>query len=562
MECEDRGTGSCYGADQTHLGKLSDGDFFFSGYLLAGNRLLTESRAAAFFGDLLNRKNLFQVLAELNGSYVYIVREGERLHFGVDHFGGRNLFYQLEPEFRIYENPYLEAGDLSYSDEAFCCLLSSGYTIGDETLFCRVRECASGVAYAYDLRSGRLSSKVWFKYNPRDCVEADSAEIEKLLLNSLPEKVGSYLLPLSGGLDSRTLLAVALKKRLPLRAFSYGLAEGKDLRTGVQICREMKIDHATYPTTEEARKVYFDARGFRQMVEAINKGRSLPEESDWIAMNQLQERQGVICPGHTGDWLTGGHIDARLYSLRSIDELVAYLLDVHFGLTALSDGEFRSLLKTKIKQSLEEILSDNGGDLVASAERWNLEHRQRKYIINSADKYRHLGLTHYLPFYDRFLMDYFRQLKTEFKLGQRGYVSALRERLFTAELGKLRTIANTRMDLGKERGFREESLVQKVHRLIRMADLQKRRKRLFPGQLKGYDDAVVLLSDRSAGDFLRQRLRAAFPMLPNCADQLRGQRCHQAARHVDWILEQRVCQMNVNGLFMCAFLPFILKVSD
>ena len=562
MECEDRGIRSCFSADQTHLGKLADGDFFFSGYLLAGNRLLTENRAAAFFGELMTRKNLFQVLEKLNGSYLYVVKEGELLHFGVDHFGGRNLFYQLEPELRIYENPYLEAVDLSYADEAFCCLLSAGYTTGDETLFCQVRECASGVTYTYDLCSGRLSSKSWYKYNPRDCLEADSTEIERLLLNSLPEKVASYLLPLSGGLDSRTLLAIALKKKLPVQAFSYGRAEGKDLRIGVQICREMKIDHAIYPTTEEARRAYFDASGFQQMVEAINKGRSLPEESDWIAMNQLGERQGVICPGHTGDWLSGGHIDARLYSLRSIDELVAYLLDVHFGLTALSDGEFQSLLEMKIKQSLEEILNDNGGDLVASAERWNLEHRQRKYIINSADKYRYLGLIHYLPFYDRFLMDYFRQLKREFKLGQRGYASALRERLFTAELEKLGTIANTRMDPGEERRFRVESLVQKMHRLIRTVDLQKRRKRLFPGQLKGYEDPAVLLSARSVDDFLRQKMRAAFPTLPNCAEQLRGQRCYQAARHVDWILGQRVCQMNVNGLFMCAFLPFILKVSD
>ena len=101
-----------------------------------------------------------------------------------------------------------------------------------------------------------------------------------------------------------------------------------------------------------------------------------------------------------------------------------------------------------------------------------------------------------------------------------------------------------------------------MHRLIRTVDLQKRRKRLFPGQLKGYEDPAVLLSARSVDDFLRQKMRAAFPTLPNCADQLRGQRCYQAARHVDWILGQRVCQMNVNGLFMCAFLPFILKVSD
>ena len=70
-----------------------------------------------------------------------------------------------------------------------------------------------------------------------------------------------------------------------------------------------------------------------------------------------------------------------------------------------------------------------------------------------------------------------------------------------------------------------------------------------------------MLSPRDKASFLRQKVDEAFPLLHPCVDQLRGLGCQESARHVSWILRQQVSQMNPVGLFVCAFLPYLLEVE-
>ena len=554
-----------------HLGKANQSDletrgYIFEGYLVVADRLLLGKEAADFLGQRLRGNDISQVLEELNGSYFYIIKNNNLISFGVDHFGGGSLFYQLEPNFNIYDDPCGRVPNPSYSDEAFCCLLASGYTTGDETVYTHVRECASGVLYQYDLTTKSLCTKTWFKYNPRSLYEADPAVLEAAFFKFLPQLShpdAFYFLPLSGGLDSRTILAVALKKKLPIRAFTYGLRTERDFLIAKRVCSELDIQHATYPITWSARDRYFDDAGFEEMVRSTYKGRSLPEEFDWLAMNHVARGNFVVCPGHTGDWLTGGHIDRRLLKIKSVEQLVHYIFVKHFSLTATSNRNFQNLIKNKIQQSLEEILTDNKGELVACAERWNLEHRQKKYIVNSVCKYNYMGFYAYLPFYEKGIMECFMNLKMEYKIHQYGYANVLKNRLFVGDLEKLKTIENTRISLQNElvNHFGHESLVGMMHQLAQTFDYKKYRKRIFKSSLKGYENPAAILSSNSTSDFLQQKVKEAFPLLNRCPSQLRDYRCHEASQHVEWVLEQRVAQMNVAGLYVCAFMPYILEAE-
>lgn len=544
---------------------LEGAGYLFDGYLVADDALLVGPEASGHFGLVLARHGIEGALDRLNGSYRYVVKQEGWVWFGIDHFGGAALFYQLDPVLSLFDDPSARVRNPDYSDAAVCCLLASGFTLDDETIYSGIRECGSGVLYAFETATGQLSQRTWFKFNLHPQGDCDPDELEAALMRSLPRlapREGSYLLPLSGGLDSRTILALALKRRQPLEAFTYGVPAARDHAIPGRICAELGLRHTTIPTTRAEGEVWFESADMREMVKAMHLGRSLPEESDWRPMARLAPRPFVVCPGHGGDWLTGSFIDARLLHTRTLECLVEYLLDFHCSLTAISSPGFAELLRERIRRSLAAIAPDCGEDPLACAERWNLEHRQRKYIVNSARKYRYLGMHMYLPFFDRNLMALFMDLKTRHRTRQRAYVGFLGARLYTGRLAALRRIDNTRWDLDvdpPEMG--RPSTREVLHQRLREIDRRKYRKRFFVSYMEGYEDAAAMLSSRDKACFLRQKVDEAFPLLHPCVEQLRGLGCEESARHVSWTLRQQVSQMNPVGLFICAFLPYLLEVE-
>ena len=212
------------GLGRVRLGDAREGDlegagYLFDGYLVADDSLLVGPEASDHFGHVLARHGIDGALDRLNGSYRYVVKQEGRVWFGIDHFGGAALFYQRGPELSLFDDPSAHVRDREYSDAAVCCLLASGFTIDDETIYSGIRECSSGVLYEFEIPTGQLRQRTWFKFNLRPEGDCDPDEMEAALLRSLPRlapREGSYLLPLSGGLDSRTLLALALKRGQPL----------------------------------------------------------------------------------------------------------------------------------------------------------------------------------------------------------------------------------------------------------------------------------------------------------------------------------------------------------
>lgn len=544
---------------------LEGAGYLFDGYLVADDALLVGAEASDHFGLVLARHGIDAALDRLNGCYRYVVKQEGRVWFGIDHFGGAALFYQLAPELSLFDDPSAHVRNPDYSDAAVCCLLASGFTLDDETIYTGIRECGSGVLYEFETATGQLRQRTWFKFNLHPRSDCDPDELEAALLRSLPRlapREGSYLLPLSGGLDSRTILALALKRGQPLEALTYGVPGAMDSSIPGRICAELGLRHTTMPTANAEGKAWFESADMREMVKAMHLGRSLPEESDWRPMARLGPGPFVVCPGHGGDWLTGSFIDARLLHTRTLEGLVEYLLDFHCSLTAISSPGFAELLRERIRRSLAAIAPDCGEDLLACAERWNLEHRQRKYIVNSARKYRYLGMHTYLPFFDRNLMSLFMNLKTRHRTRQRAYVGFLGGRLYTGCLAALRRIDNTRWDFDADLpGMRRPSPREVLHQRLRELDRRKYRKRFLVSSMEGYDDAAAMLSPRDKASFLRQKVDEAFPLLHPCVEHLRGLGCQESARHVSWILRQQVSQMNPVGLFVCAFLPYLLEVE-
>lgn len=533
----------------------------FRGYLRVDDRLLIQKSAQDHFHEQLKKKSLPDLLENLNGGFFFIVKNGPRIAFGIDHYGGRNLFYRLTPGFALFDDPTQYDHRPGFSDEAFCCLLSAGFTTADETVYGSIFECDPGVLYEYDTTTEKLKTTTWYKYDSVFENLCDPIELNRIFLNALPSLPENfkYAVPLSGGLDSRALVAGLYRQRRPLQIFGYGFEESADYRISTHICQQLNLERRGYPITVASKRKWFRPTEYQKLVAAGFKGRSLPDESDWTATQEVVDPGHILAPGHTGDWLTGGQINTRLINVKNDNQLVDYVLDYHFGLTAFSSRDYRRILREKIRHSLDRI-NNAGGDLIALAERWNLEHRQRKFIINSAHKYTYFGGQIYLPFYDRPLLEFFRTLKLSEKIQQRGYIQFLQDALFVHDRHCLQTIPTTRIKWQQpfSDDFSRLTGKHKIHQMIAQYDLRKWRKKYLIKSHPAYDKACFLLSDQSPVDFLKQPVHRAFPLLRDCPGELSARQCFYAANHVTWLLQQRVAQMNVNGLYLCTYLPYML----
>ncbi|WP_242155159.1 asparagine synthase C-terminal domain-containing protein [Aestuariivivens sediminis] len=188
--------------------------------------------------------------------------------------------------------------------EAICTYVATGFFMDDDT-FWKDRVCLLP-AHTHEVDAlGHLISSTsnfnWYHEPERRPFEVVLEEYMALLTQIVKEQVGNdqVILPLSGGLDSRSLAAVLQLLDNPVQAFSYEFEGG-------------------YPETKIARRIA-QGCGFQFDAFRIGKGYLWDCIADLAQINgcysefthprqmavlpQLKLMQGVFCLGHWGDVL-------------------------------------------------------------------------------------------------------------------------------------------------------------------------------------------------------------------------------------------------------------------
>jgi asparagine synthase (glutamine-hydrolysing) len=137
---------------------------------------------------------------------------------------------------------------------------------------------------------------------------------------------------------------------------------------------------------------------------------------DYFAVRYLKQHQlipadAVFIPGHSGDFIAGGHLTPGL----SPENLTTTLLQKHFSLRKGATSEFRD----KIENSFLNTSAD------ANFENWDLKERQAKFIINSNRIYEYWGFEHLIPLWDHELADFFPDIDLRYRLDKRLYDAVL-----------------------------------------------------------------------------------------------------------------------------------------
>jgi asparagine synthase (glutamine-hydrolysing) len=415
-------------------------NIFISGDLFIGDELISRNILLAELSDIRHIDQLGNKLTLYNGFFAFIINRGNELFASVDRIRSIPLFYgESKNNFYISNDAKwicAQVGDENMSLTAQQEFLLTGYVTGQDTLFEKVKQLQAG-EYLY-LKHSNNTMKIiteryyrFFHKEPEILPEAKTLQ-EKLdeVMNSIIRRLAAYangrqiVIPLSAGRDSR-LISLKLKQLgyKNVLCFSYGTIGNFEAETSKKVAGFLGFPWEYVEYTEKSWKAWFHTYERKKYYSMAYNGISLPHIQDWPAVWELKkcgaiESDAVFVPGHTGDFISGGHIpfDANSDTKACMTDLVHVILRSHYSL-----AWSRKLNKTKnywedriIKNCEVQEITDGYG-YADAFEKWDWQERQAKFIVNSVRVYEFFGFDWWLPFWDNDFMLYWQSIPLKYR---------------------------------------------------------------------------------------------------------------------------------------------------
>lgn len=378
-------------------------------------------------------ENIFKNKIEnINGNFSLIYYGDNKVYVISDKIRSFPLFYTFSQngDFYLSDNiDWIKKQKKSYAFhyDALLEFNSTGYTTGRETLYENIFQIQAGEMIVYDDTIKKINIKRYFQYfcpnslnknisNKNLIVELDKIHLKVFqeLIHSLDKK--QVVIPLSGGHDSR--LIATMLKRLNYEnvlCFSYGKKNNSESLISRKVAQKLGYQWHFVEYTKEKWEKWFHSSEVSDFIKYATQYISLPHLQDTIAVNELIRNNiisedAVFIPGHTYDFLTGGHV-----IIKSEEEDINYLEAIykkHYIYKKYHN-------KMEAFQKIDSRIKIDSNDSIKKIEYWDWQERQAKYICNSVRTYEYFGYKWSLPLWDSQLMDFWLKIPIRLKLNRK-----------------------------------------------------------------------------------------------------------------------------------------------
>ena len=353
--------------------------------------------------------------------------------------------------------------------------LHTGFTLGSATLLQQI--CSTEAASLTTLKAnGEASTHLYAAYHYATDSVSNPEEFSSLFSTALDTCVERMLnftddrqlvVPLSGGLDSRLLVAWLKKFDAPkITTFTYGKASSPEVAISRKVAEDLDVDWFTVDLDSETIRTAWNSAEAEEFVRATWKGTSLPHIQDWFPLtvmskDHLVDDDAVFLPGHT---IVGNMHDEDLLAKQCTEQDVLDALALHH---ANLQGKGTKLTRNRtwhreISRVQREVGYGTTSRTIQEFIEWfNLKHRQAKYINNSVAAYEHYGYSWALPMLDREIWDTWLQGSQDLTATRQWYAQ------FTAQ--EFEKITGKNVKLFQPSSIRMNSAIKKP--LVRMLRL-------------------------------------------------------------------------------------------
>ena len=257
------------------------------------------------------------------------------------------------------------SNELNY--RAICVFAATGFFMDDDTFWKNKICLRPGTEYEIDDDGYVANSSQWFNWyhEPKevtftDALKAYSLLLEEILVSQIQDN--PVILPLSGGLDSRSIAMILKKLPNPVHAFSYSFANGyPEHLIAEKIAQECDFDFSTF----KIEKGYL-WKNINKLATINGCYSEFTHPRQMAVLNQLKSIDGVFALGHWGDVFFDKGVSKEVNNQNVINVLqkkmvkkggmeLANLLWEHWDL----EGNFKDYLVSRIESAFNQIKIDN-----------------------------------------------------------------------------------------------------------------------------------------------------------------------------------------------------------
>ncbi len=433
----------------------SDGATFASGFAhLDGKHLDAADLAEALSGpESYAKVDGADAVARLNGSFAVVAQRTDGVFAAVDRVRSIPLFYGIDRK-----------GDVVVSDDARAVarrlqsdrvatdavteFLLTGYVAGSETLREGIHQLQAGEClWAPASTNGRTARIVKERYAAYDSVPLPAATDEDLrdqldhTLTQAFERLAAsaegrtLVVPLSGGLDSR-LVATVLKRigYSDVLCYAYGKAESRDCRKSAAMADRLGFRWLHVPYSRRQWHRWYRSEAWANYSAYAGNLSSVPHIDEWGALRVLREQElvpddAIFVPGHTGDFVSSGHLYYFYETPGPIGKqrLVDCIVNRHYALwpPLLEVPAVRERMEARVNSVIEGMPLNTEDELTAAYQHWEWQERQAKFIVNAVRGYEFWGYDWRLPLWDAEIMDFWCRVPRQLKVKKGLYKSYL-----------------------------------------------------------------------------------------------------------------------------------------
>ena len=420
------------------------------GYYHLYGKYYEKSNLPSVWGGVRTKKDFISILTRVNGCFDVIIETEQTLFCAVDRLRSFPLFYTIKNKTLylsddIYwiknETNYKEINELNKEEFRL-----TGYVTGDETLVNNIYQLQAGEYLVWDKKKKELKTDFYFEYKYKEFFKEDEEQLleklEKVHIDVFQRLIESLngrqaVIPLSGGYDSR-LIAVMLKKLgyENILCFTYGRKGNKESELSRKVAKSLGLPWEFVPYTPDTWKDWHKKKSSKEYIKYASNLVSSACLQDYPAIKYLKEnnlikKDAVIIPGHTYDFLQGGHIPVGLPERKKLtpQDLYKELIKKHYQLWRNNINKTASTFNKKFNQEFPDLpLSFNLIELAEYFEGWELKERQGKFIVNSLRAYEFFGYEWRIPLWDNELIRFWSKIPLELKLGRKFYFNYVKNK--------------------------------------------------------------------------------------------------------------------------------------
>lgn len=378
----------------------------------------------------------------VNGSFVLLAwyPEERRLYLANDRYGLRPHYYVWENETLLIAPKVSVVQDCRGTEprldlRAVVQLLAFQHLMGDRTLVDDVQVLPPGSIF--EIKEGSFAINCYWDFPyPDKPVSGSRNELKEELQWRLKVAIERQLpadvtvgVPLSGGLDSRTLAGVASQSIPHLPTFTFGYPESQERRLAQAVSVRLGSEHyCISPGETDWRENYLACAQICEGMASVLHGHIM------MILSVIKQRSDVVLDGLSGDMIFGSHLSSSMVHSPMPDDCADWLLNHKYN-SSFTVTELKLLVVDKRLLECLCFLGDaiKGRVGLCQSNLWanvadylNFRERQRRFILNGNTLLRS-AVEVRTPFYDYDLMDFALSLPPRFRLNKCLYKDALRD---------------------------------------------------------------------------------------------------------------------------------------